>query len=92
VSYDIDTNETWGTFRFSPTDVTAFGLSIERDLGAQQLRRPSGVPDWPPVLEGEISLDNLRQAGLEVFKAASPDLFVAVDSKAGVGYFWRPGS
>jgi hypothetical protein len=89
-SHNIDTNETWGTFRFSPTEAMALrGSLVETELTAQRLRRPAGIPHWPAVLEGQIARDSLRQAGLELFKASSQDLFVALDSKAGVGFFWR---
>jgi hypothetical protein len=88
-SHNIDTNETWGTFRFA-TDITALPDATEATFAAQRLRRPPGVPDWPAVLDGETSLNRLRQAGLVVYQGSSPGLFVAVDFKTGKGVFGEP--
>jgi hypothetical protein len=92
-SHNIDTNETWGTFRFSDADSTALKRAlVEIDPTGQHVRRPSGLPDWPRELEGQLAREALRRSGLETFKASSEDVFVALDRKAGSGFFWRGAS
>ena len=91
--HDIDTNETWGAFRFATSDAAGLLSAVAPvDASTQTVRDPGDAPDWPDALRGRLGRDRLDPVGLEVFKSTAQELYLAVDWKRGIAYFWRPAS
>lgn len=91
ISYDLDTNETWGSFRFSTADAAQLRNALTSiDLTGRSLRKPSALRDWPGFLKGSLSGDSLTRAGYESYKAGTDHpFFVVVRWQEGKAYFWR---
>jgi len=88
--HNIDTNETWGAFRFPAGEAAGLrGAVVPADPAATTVRNPGGTPEWPDALAGQLVRGRLHSAGLELFKAASEEVYLAVDWQHGVAYFWR---
>ena len=92
--HNVDTNEVWGKFVFPSSstetlraalneiDVSSFGGKV----------RPPKVSWWLPALSGRLSDQEVRAAGLKLYKAEqNGNVFFAVDWHRGQAFFWRPG-
>ncbi len=92
-AHDVDTNETWGAFKFPASDVKVLHAALVPIKPAgRHLRRPPTRIEWPSSLLGELTSNELGRAGLELFEAQSGGFFFAVDWRSGAGFFWREAS
>ncbi len=98
--HDLDTNETWGTFKFSPTGSAAFRAALVEPGSEEQLvapRRPGVARWWPDFLHGRLDGGRLSGARLSLYRLGGqkPEareagrVFFAVNWEDGVAYFWR---
>jgi hypothetical protein len=97
--HDISPSTTWCAFEFLPTDAQ----SLRKDLKSVGKLPPSvsrvpgpGKKWWPSVLTGELSIENVRATGLELFVIVVPEtpstnevLLFAIDWQKGRGFFYR---
>lgn len=89
--HNLDTNETWGTFRFKPEEKTEVLRQltnlIELDASHRRFRAPD-VPWWPKSLQGPIDPSQMQRLGLEPY-GWGPGSLLAIDSKENRAFFWH---
>lgn len=99
--HDLDSNETWGYFSFSPEAATDIVASMTRikpeELAGKRLRPPSSVTEWPASITGVLDTEKLREAGFIYYVDSEdrsrtmklPTLHMAVHAETHRCFFWR---
>ena len=90
-AHDVDTNRRWGLFNFAPADADVLRAMLQSTQSATENLRcdiPGRIEWWPPMLRGEMDRSRLKEAGLEVYRAADGDLIVLVNWAQGRAYYW----
>lgn len=88
--YDLDTNQTWCSFRFSAEDASALRQALTKmtppEVSSSPIR-PAKADWWPQALEGELKPETIEKAGLELYKKNGSTVF-AIDWEKGQGFFY----
>ena len=97
--HDVSPSTTWCAFEFLPRDSQGLRSNLKsvEALTPPVKRVPNpGEAWWPVALEGNLDIENIHRAGLEVYIVVGPDtpsstevLLFAVDWANGRGFFYR---
>jgi len=92
IAHDLERNRRWGLFNFLPTDIEALRQRLEPDeISATGLNCgiPKRIEWWPLLLRGDLEGDQIKTAGLQIYRARKGDLIVAINWKQGRAYYWN---
>jgi hypothetical protein len=81
----------WGLFSFSPEDGGALRRLLRPDpIAATGLRPeiPARIEWWPVLLRGTLDGDQVKAAGLEVYRTTDNSRVMIVNWKQGRAYYW----
>jgi hypothetical protein len=79
--YDIDSNEVRGRFALNERVVRSLGSRCEPGMNVP--RKSSSMPEWFPA---SITSGGSAAHGMQILHCDK--FYVAIDTPAGVGYFW----
>ena len=92
--HDVSAGTTWCALQFDKRDADSFRAALGPSAVApiKRVGNPR-VSWWPPVLTGELDVDRIRTAGLELHWWARPDveeaIMFAIDRSGGRAFFYR---
>jgi len=82
----------WGLFSFSPDDGDALRALIDpSEIAARGLRAeiPARIEWWPLLLRGTLDGEQIKSAGLQLYRSKDGALVVIVNWKQGRAYYWK---
>lgn len=93
--HDLDTNESFGTFRFPVSEAGSLKDAL-RETSSSAVREievsAPRVNWWPTSLKGRIDERKLASTGLRIHSLEQHGtMFFAVNWQSGEAFFWRTG-
>ncbi len=98
-THDIDTNEAWVAFRYTPGDSAEIrSVCAEGDIRFARRRWSLGIPWWPKWLvresrkdvpPGYLLLRCPRETRYATGRVTKYTAYAAIDDRIGQGYFWH---
>ena len=90
-AHDPDSNRRWGLFSFEPEDREAFRAVLQPDeisLAGIRSEPPARIEWWPLLLRRDPEPEQLKVAGLQVYRFKDEPIVVVVNWNQGRAYYW----
>ena len=82
----------WGLFSFEPDDADALRAVVQpEELSAGGLSPgvPARIEWWPVLLRSTLDAEQVKAAGLQVYRSRSGGLVFVINWKQGRAYYWN---
>jgi hypothetical protein len=90
-AHSRDSKRRWGLFNFEPADREAFRAVLqpgEISLSGIRSEPPTRIEWWPLLLRRDPDPEQLKTAGLQVYRFKDEPIVVVVNWNQGRAYYW----